>query len=100
MLGGGGGLMLECCMTERRYQLECDKPLRRGKGLEWKFFLLHTLCISSWFVCFIIARKLVEVEQGASSYYARSGVFSVFSIFSYTLLLRVLFGQYPDVVCS
>ena len=91
--------MLECYMTEQQYQLECDKPLHRGKGLEWKFFALHTFSIGSWFVCFILARRPVEVELGAS-YYARNGIFSVFSIFSYTLLLRVLFGHCPDVVCS
>ena len=32
-----------CYISKRGYQLECDKPLRRGEGLagsQWHFFLL------------------------------------------------------------
>ena len=33
-----GGIMTECYVTKRGYQLECDKPLHRGWGSTWKFF--------------------------------------------------------------
>ena len=38
VVGGGGGVLQECYVTKRGYQLECDKLLHGGGGIKMAIF--------------------------------------------------------------
>ena len=41
-LSHAGGLLQECYVTKRGYQLECGKLLHGSRGVKMIIFLLHT----------------------------------------------------------